>query len=269
MRFECADARMPVAMTAGGVKYYLAYDQTGTLKAVADASGTVLLKREYDSFGNILNEESSLPFQVPFGFAGGLHDRDTGLVRFGYRDYDPETGRWTAKDPIGFSGGDTDLYGYCLNDPVNLSDSGGKIPVPVIAGVIAGTIVGAVDFITTFIATQSVGQAAASAVLSGVTAGVGVGLGAAGVPFRAAGFAATGVHGGLQMILNHDLNFMCALYNGFGSSVGGYFLTFYEMPSIPGSFLNGFILAPINWAGNVIFSDKGPFPEDPCPEGCF
>jgi RHS repeat-associated protein len=59
---------------------------------------------------------------MPFGFAGGLHDRDTELVRFGYRDYDPEVGRWTAKDSIGFDGGDTDLYGYVLNNPVNLFD---------------------------------------------------------------------------------------------------------------------------------------------------
>ena len=54
-----------------------------------------------------------------------MHDRDTGLVRFGYRDYDPDIGRWTAKDPIGFAGGDTDLYGYVLNDPVNNIDPGG------------------------------------------------------------------------------------------------------------------------------------------------
>jgi RHS repeat-associated protein len=59
---------------------------------------------------------------VPFGFAGGLADSDTGLVRFGYRDYDPDTGRWTAKDPIGFAGGDTDLYGYVKSNPVNLVD---------------------------------------------------------------------------------------------------------------------------------------------------
>jgi uncharacterized protein RhaS with RHS repeats len=43
-------------------------------------------------------------------------------VRFGARDYDPETGRWTAKDPIGFAGGDTNLYGYVANDPVNWVD---------------------------------------------------------------------------------------------------------------------------------------------------
>jgi RHS repeat-associated protein len=46
--------------------------------------------------------DSNPGFQ-PFGFADGLYDRDTDLVRFGARDYDLETSRWTAKDPIGFS----------------------------------------------------------------------------------------------------------------------------------------------------------------------
>ncbi len=78
----------------------------------------MIKKIGYDTFGNIISD-SNPEFAVPFGFAGGLYDRDTGLVRFGYRDYDPETARWTAKDPIGFAGGDTDLYGYCVNDPLN------------------------------------------------------------------------------------------------------------------------------------------------------
>lgn len=39
-----------------------------------------------------------------FGFAGGLYDRVTGLVRFGARDYDPSVGRWTTKDAIPFEG---------------------------------------------------------------------------------------------------------------------------------------------------------------------
>jgi RHS repeat-associated protein len=42
-----------------------------------------------------------------------------GFVRFGWRDYDTFTGRWTAPDPIGDKGGDTAWYGYCLDDPVN------------------------------------------------------------------------------------------------------------------------------------------------------
>lgn len=59
---------------------------------------------------------------IPFCFVGGLYDRDTKLVRFGARDYDPEIGRWVSKDLIMFAGGDTNLYGYVLNDPINYTD---------------------------------------------------------------------------------------------------------------------------------------------------
>jgi RHS repeat-associated protein len=91
---------------------------------VADASGGVVKRIDYDSFGNIINDTNPA-FTVPFGFAGGLHDRDTKLVRFGYRDYGPDIGSWTAKDPVLFYGGDTNLYGYCLNDPINVIDPEG------------------------------------------------------------------------------------------------------------------------------------------------
>jgi RHS repeat-associated protein len=126
MRFQYADARMPVAMTKGGATYYLTYDQVGSLRVVADSSGNVVKRIDYDSFGNIIDDSAPL-FAVPLGFAGGLHDRDTGLVRFGFRDYDPDVGRWLAKDPILFAGGDIDLYGYVLDDPINLVDPYGLI----------------------------------------------------------------------------------------------------------------------------------------------
>lgn len=49
--------------------------------------------------------------------------RETALMSCGRsRHYDPETGRWTSKDPILFNGGDTNLYGYVANDPVNWVD---------------------------------------------------------------------------------------------------------------------------------------------------
>ena len=121
VRFEYADGRMPVAMTTGGATYYLAYDQVGSLRVVADSSGTVVKRIDYDSFGNIISD-SAPSFGVPFGFAGGLYDKDTSLVRFGFRDYDPDTGRWTAKDRIFFNGGDANLYGYVLNGPVSWVD---------------------------------------------------------------------------------------------------------------------------------------------------
>ena len=55
---------------------------------------------KYDTFGNVISDTNP-QFTVPFGFAGGLYDTDTKLTRFGYRDYDAYTGKWTAKDPIG------------------------------------------------------------------------------------------------------------------------------------------------------------------------
>jgi RHS repeat-associated protein len=59
-------------------------------------------------------------------FAGGLYDPDTGLVLFGARDYDAQTGRWTAKDPILFGGGQENLYAYVGNDPVGSIDPSGE-----------------------------------------------------------------------------------------------------------------------------------------------
>ena len=78
---------------------------------------------DFDEFGKVVNDTN--PGFQPFGFAGGLYDFQTGLVRFGARDYDPETGRWTVKDPIGFRGLDTNLYGYALSDPINFVDTNG------------------------------------------------------------------------------------------------------------------------------------------------
>jgi RHS repeat-associated protein len=66
---------------------------------------------------------------MPFGWAGGLEDPDTHLVRFGARDYDPETGRWTARDPILFAGGQSNLFAYAGNDPVNRIDPSGLDPL--------------------------------------------------------------------------------------------------------------------------------------------
>jgi len=132
-RFEYADERMPAAMTAGGFTYYLSYDQVGSLRLVTDAAGIIVQQIDYDTFGNILSD-SNPTFTVPFGFAGGLHDRDTSLVRFGHRDYLPEIGKWTAKDPIGFAGGDSNLFGYVQNDPVNLVDPEGLLTLVIING---------------------------------------------------------------------------------------------------------------------------------------
>ncbi len=112
---------------ANGTKYYLHYDQVGSLRAVSNENGDIVKEIVYDTFGNIISD-SNETLKVPFGFAGGLYDRDTKLIHFGFREYDPFTGRWTAKDPILFAGGDSNLYGYVLGDSVGFIDPEGLWP---------------------------------------------------------------------------------------------------------------------------------------------
>lgn len=88
-------------------------------------TGTVAQRITYDEFGVILDDTNE--GFIPFGFASGLWEPETGLVRFGARDYDPVTGRWTSKDPIGFLGG-VNLFEYVMNDPVNAKDIWGLAP---------------------------------------------------------------------------------------------------------------------------------------------
>ena len=119
-------SNVPDYMTRDGNTYRIVTDHLGSPRAVIDAdTGTVAQELDYDEFGRITRDTN--PGLQPFGFAGGLYERDTKLVRFGARDYDPETGRFTTKDPIGFDGDDTNLYGYVFADPVNLVDPGGLL----------------------------------------------------------------------------------------------------------------------------------------------
>jgi RHS repeat-associated protein len=129
-------ADVPEYMVRGGNAYRIVTDHLGSPRLVIDTgSGAIVQRMDYDEWGNVTLDTN--PGFQPFGFAGGLHDRDTGLVRFGARDYDPQVGRWTAKDPIRFKGRDTNLYAYIANDPVNFRDPDGKHPLVVAAVAIA------------------------------------------------------------------------------------------------------------------------------------
>ncbi|MBI1937420.1 MAG: hypothetical protein HYS25_04785 [Ignavibacteriales bacterium] len=124
-------ARFVYATKSNIPDYYTKHDTT--FKIISDhlgspriiintVTGEIVVKNNYDEYGNNNNLENG---DLPFGYAGGLTDEQTGLVRFGARDYDSKVGRWVSKDPILFSGGDNNLYGYVLNDPVNKNDAEG------------------------------------------------------------------------------------------------------------------------------------------------
>ena len=161
---------VPAYMVKGLITYRILSDHLGSPRLVIDTeTGAVMQRLEYDAFGRVI-EDTNPGFQ-PFGFAGGLYDRDSGLVRFGARDYDPATGRWTSKDPIRFAGGDTNLYGYVIQDPINLIDPTGEvIPFAILAGkALVGAIAGGYGAYV-----SSGGDL--SSIVTGTLVGAGVGL---------------------------------------------------------------------------------------------
>jgi RHS repeat-associated protein len=136
---------------AGAVIARYGYDQRGhlalvqergnTYDVITDPNGSPLLVVNsksgatadsiiYNPWGEITSETA--PGMIPFGFDGGLVDPVTGLVHLGARDYDPATGRWTGPDPIGFAGGDADLYRFAGDDPVNNTDPTGLYYPPIV-----------------------------------------------------------------------------------------------------------------------------------------
>ena len=114
---------VPDYIIRSGNTYRIVTDHTGSPRFIVDIGGNLEQQMDYDEFG-YLTADTNPGFQ-PFGFAGGFYDRDTGLVRFGARDYDPQTGHWTTKDPLMLGGGDANLYAYDANDPINNIDPTG------------------------------------------------------------------------------------------------------------------------------------------------
>ncbi len=201
---------VPDYMERGNDRFRFVLDSRGSVRAVVNAdTGVVEQRITYDEFGRVLSDTK--PGFQPFGYAGGLYDRDTGLVNFDARDYDPEVGRFTAKDPIGFDGGDTNLYAYAADDPVTFADPSGRI-IPLIVGVIVagGLINGAMAGASAAACGGSMGDVLSSAgrgfVTGAVSAGVGIGATAlTGNPFI--GGAAGGLAGeAVDQAFDQDLN---------------------------------------------------------------
>ena len=93
-----------------------------------DAGQSVLSSSTYDAYGSRAGSDAS---GDPYGGFGGQYgyylDAETGLYLLGLRYYDPGTGRFLTRDPIGYAGG-ANLYRYCHNnpaggiDPMGMSD---------------------------------------------------------------------------------------------------------------------------------------------------
>jgi RHS repeat-associated protein len=122
------DINVPEYFVRGNATYRVVTDHLGSPRAIIDTtSGIVVQRLDYDEWGVVLADTN--PGFQPFGFAGGLYDGDTKLVRFGARDYDAKSGRWTAKDPANVATW-TNGYEYAASDGVNLLDPDGFAPKP-------------------------------------------------------------------------------------------------------------------------------------------
>lgn len=127
--------------TSGKETWYQ-YDVTGNVTHRLDGTGRVMSNDKYDVWGNIL---SGGDLTDPVGYHGkqGYYtDHETGLVLCLHRYYDPSSGRWISRDPIGYQSG-LNLYEYCDNNPANEVDPSGLAGVGVLLA--GGADVGLVE----------------------------------------------------------------------------------------------------------------------------
>jgi RHS repeat-associated protein len=117
-------SNVPDYVRRGGNTYRVVSDHLGSPRYVVNVANAsdAPFTANYSAFGTVTG--TGLDW-MPFGFAGGIYDPETLLVRFGARDYDPSVGRWTRKDPIRFGGRQANLYAYVASNPVNRTDPTG------------------------------------------------------------------------------------------------------------------------------------------------
>ena len=108
-------------MESGGAASYFLADHLGSTNGLTDANGNLTSQAAYDSFGNQTGN-----IATRYGFTGRERDDFTGLMHYRARQYDPNLGRFISEDPIGFAGGDVNLYAYVRNRPIDKTDPHGE-----------------------------------------------------------------------------------------------------------------------------------------------
>lgn len=109
---------------AGGAKSPLT-DALGSTFALGDSSGTMESWYTYDVFGRTGADGASSSNASQYT---GRENDGTGLYYYRNRYYSPGLQRFISQDPLGFGGGDVNLYAYVGNDPVNNTDPSGLHP---------------------------------------------------------------------------------------------------------------------------------------------
>ena len=115
-------------MATSSARYCYHFNGTGNTVALTDMTQAIVNSYAYEPFGTVINQQEAIP--QPFKFVGqyGVMAEPNGLYYMRARYYDPSVGRFISEDPIGFGGGDANLYAYARNNPVNLVDPFGLCP---------------------------------------------------------------------------------------------------------------------------------------------
>jgi len=107
----------PLAMVRGSSTFYYHYDERGSVAYLTSASGNIVQKYAYDSYGRIVLQIGRIP--NPFTYTGRQWDPETRLYHYRARWYDPDTKRFTQEDPVFES---TNKYKYVDNNPMVNTD---------------------------------------------------------------------------------------------------------------------------------------------------
>ena len=117
-----------MAMVQGNNLYTYHYDATGNTVALTNPSQNIINAYSYSSYGLIANESETIP--QPFKYVGQfgvMYEPSHNIYYMRARYYDPEIGRFISEDPIGFGGGDVNLYAYVSGNPITGIDPSGLI----------------------------------------------------------------------------------------------------------------------------------------------
>ncbi|QSB16681.1 hypothetical protein JQS43_10590 [Natronosporangium hydrolyticum] len=110
------------ARTVDGITHTYLTDVQGSVLGLVGPDGNLTTQYHYDPYG--ATTVTGTPEANPFGYTGRELD-PTGLYYLRHRYYHPQLGRFISEDPLGFAAGDTNLYAYVFNDPINHTDPHG------------------------------------------------------------------------------------------------------------------------------------------------
>lgn len=213
------------------IYYYYAVNSRGDVVGIYTASGSLLVVYEYDAWGNILSVKNANGVNIAnpnsianiqsLRYRGYCYDTDSGLYYLQSRYYDPVTHRFINADKvldprsvISFN-----LFQYCSNNPVNLSDASGEFFFGALIGGIVGGAVGALTALAT-------GKSVTAGFVTGAATGAAIGLVcdcvATGGISAAIGVAACGIIAGVGNICNQYWNYRIERINTTKNNYNSY-----------------------------------------------